>query len=376
MSGKNAQKDSAPLPPLTSFSPPLVFQKGGIEPLTREKLLKRADAATQPIYASTGEGSHFKASHPDYAATWPAKLEHPPPPVHDLMKPGKTGSFLFSEIIVCVFAPPLVFSYVSWLVTFKTHFDLQSYVWLPVSLAFAPVISAWWKLRREAPQRHDKVGGHRLQMVLVLIAVLTAAVSSDFNYWNCMYPIYSLRSMKSYTDIDPAETLGQRVMDAATITFVNESRVATDLAMSYTTWETYCVAPIATGSLAERLQQYDFWAVGVGCCYSGAPSFHCGEYNNVKARSGLRLTDPEQLHYFQLAVQQAEAEYAIEAPHPIFIHWVEDPVHEEVVLYQAGVQMWVMASSLHLGFNLFAIAVYFTVFHRPSRKPRSYDLAA
>ena len=44
-----------------------------------------------------------------------------------------------------------------------------------------------------------------------------------------------------------AEEASQRLMDAGRLSFAQHTRVDTDLAMSYTEGQTYCVAPITSG---------------------------------------------------------------------------------------------------------------------------------
>merc|ERR1719163_1125634 len=120
-------------------------------------------------------------------------------------------------------------------------------------------------------------------------------------------------------------------MDAAQISFDRGTTLDLRKSMGFTNHETYCVAPITIadnhGVMAE-LSNYDFWAVGRNCCSGESNGFHCGASNNPNARGGLRLLDEDDRAFYRLAVQQAEGRYHIQAVHPLFFHWVEDPVTE------------------------------------------------
>ncbi|CAK0889754.1 unnamed protein product [Prorocentrum cordatum] len=87
--------------------------------------------------------------------------------------------------------------------------------------------------------------------------------------------------------------------------------------MAFRNLDTYCVAPITMSNLP--LQSYDFWAVPV----ARWRGLSC-QYDNARARSGLRMMSDEQQPFFQLAVRQAEGDYQIKAQHPLFFYWTED----------------------------------------------------
>ena len=60
------------------------------------------------------------------------------------------------------------------------------------------------------------------------------------------------------------------------------------------------VAPIVSGE--GKMASYDYWAVGVNCCKGGM--YRCGEYNNPKAKNGVRLMDDTQRSYFKSWAQR------------------------------------------------------------------------
>jgi len=124
-------------------------------------------------------------------------------------------------------------------------------------------------------------------------------------------------------------------------------KVMASRGMSYTDWDTYCVAPIVEEG-NERLTSYPFWAVGVNCCETENADFSkCGQVLDRSVRSGIRLMYPEQVPYFKLAVEQSEARYGIQAAQePIFVYWVADPAMELRDLHRLGLESFIYSSCL------------------------------
>mmetsp|Transcript_22199 Transcript_22199/g.52288 ORF Transcript_22199/g.52288 Transcript_22199/m.52288 type:complete len:117 (-) Transcript_22199:78-428(-) len=112
------------------------------------------------------------------------------------------------------------------------------------------------------------------------------------------------------------------------------------------------------------MASYDYWAVGLNCCEGQSPDFQCGEYNNGHARAGLRLMSDDQRPFFRLAVQQAEAAYNIRAEHPMFFHWVQDPVALMASWTEAATRFMLMSSFCFFVLNFFCVSCAVVVFSK------------
>merc|ERR1719253_220468 len=83
--------------------------------------------------------------------------------------------------------------------------------------------------------------------ILLLGAWVAGMIVGEYTYWYFMQPFYALRSMKVYNNISPSRTNGAELMDAGQIHFAEEEHLQTDMSMSYTNYDVYCVAPIGKG---------------------------------------------------------------------------------------------------------------------------------
>mmetsp|Transcript_96247 Transcript_96247/g.201079 ORF Transcript_96247/g.201079 Transcript_96247/m.201079 type:complete len:317 (+) Transcript_96247:140-1090(+) len=284
-----------------------------------------------------------------------------------------------AKAAACILGPPVLFGVVSVLLCFKLRFSFPRGVWLVAGLGIIPGALAG-RAAGQASSRGEDARWQTLAAVLLLLATIVAAVVGELNYWYFAQPYYFLSSLRSYDQVNPSETEGGRLLDAGIVHFSSKARVGLDMAMSYTSWDVYCVAPITTNlglpSQGESLASYDLWAVGINCCSSGETNFKCGEIDKVDARAGLRQVSAEQRPYFRLAVQQAEAAYNIEASHPLFFHWVEDPVRERDAFFSAAFGNWLLADSLHFGVNAFMVLCFLVMFNKASKNFDSHLMLA
>jgi len=173
--------------------------------------------------------------------------------------------------------------------------------------------------------------------------------------WNMnLAPYYFITSLKFYENVDVKETRGLSAMDAGRLTFVPGTVLDTGKSMGFRQKDMYCVAPVVP-TAGANLARYDFWAVGVNCCSDHASDFHCGEYNNMNARSGVRLFRDDELPWFQLALKQAEATHGIHSQHPVFLTWLEDPsagVNDDV---NRSLQWYFTGITMHAAFQILLV---------------------
>merc|ERR1719174_3570482 len=168
--------------------------------------------------------------------------------------------------------------------------------------------------------------------------------------------------MNTYPDVNAAQAKGSQLMDAGRVFFTPDTGIDNRRAMGFKSSELFCVAPIVTGT--GKLASYDFWAVGTNCCSGVSSDFRCGEYNNPRARAGLRLMRDDQRAFFRLAVQQAEAAFNIRSVHPLFFHWMQDPDAEMDAYQDDGYKYFLLGMFTHFAMQLFLVVLALMVFSK------------
>jgi len=68
--------------------------------------------------------------------------------------------------------------------------------------------------------------------------------------------------------------------------------------------------------------------------------------------------------FFRLAVQQAQSAYQIKAIHPLFFHWVADPVAETFSLQQEAFKVYMLGMFTHFLFQVMLVYVAANVFSK------------
>lgn len=271
-----------------------------------------------------------------------------------LVEPRRPSSVLMCAVF---FLPVVIFSIFLSLESFNAHFENPS---ISKSLAvFGSVIVLVAALLAAQQARTDGCGPVAIWQGLLAASLLLAVVASisvgEGNFAGNMRPYYDITNLNEYPNVDPALFSGNQMMDAGKIDFAEGSKLETKYSMAFRNSDVYCVVPIVSGD--NELASYDFWAVGMNCCTGDSNSFHCGEYANPEARSGLRLMQDDERAFYRLAVQQAEAAFNIEAKHPLFFYWMADTKAEINAYEDAGYKTFSMAILGFFALQLLIVAV-------------------
>mmetsp|Transcript_37423 Transcript_37423/g.67614 ORF Transcript_37423/g.67614 Transcript_37423/m.67614 type:complete len:307 (-) Transcript_37423:35-955(-) len=266
--------------------------------------------------------------------------------------PGKRKRLNVIAILINGLGPWLLFCAIFVAMSFQLHYMSAVLAWSSVVAGLLLTVVAG-VLAHRTRQRDQNPMWYTFACIACFFATVLAAVLGDMNFWHNMQPYYDIENINSYPSVDPAREKGQQLMDAGRVYF--EDGVGLDLskAMAFRNLDRYCVAPIVNGQ--EPLASYDFWAVGVNCCGGTTADFRCGEFNNPKARSGLRLMRDDQRPFFRLAVQQAESAYNIKSTHPLFFYWMQDPVAAVMQYRNDGFKYALLAITAHFAFNTLAV---------------------
>jgi len=277
----------------------------------------------------------------------------------------------FVAIVTCFCLPLLIFVLVFSAQTFALHYDsprdctllcvvLLAVVFLLGYFAFSAM------MRRSAGVQEPE--WYVFVFATGALAWVFAFALGQANFETNMQPFYDVSNLNVYQSVDPAKVRGQQVMDAGRIMFSRGSRLDITKAMGFQNQDRYCVAPVTVGPTsgpnATQLDTYDFWAVGLNCCSGHGADYHCGDYYNPRATSGLRLMREEERPYYRLAVQQAEAAHRIRALHPVFLYWVEDPSAELFAFQDEGFKYFLVGCFCFCCFQLFAIMFASIIFSR------------
>eukprot|EP00931_Biecheleriopsis_adriatica_P083944 TRINITY_DN5762_c0_g1_i1.p1 TRINITY_DN5762_c0_g1~~TRINITY_DN5762_c0_g1_i1.p1 ORF type:complete len:312 (+),score=56.90 TRINITY_DN5762_c0_g1_i1:99-1034(+) len=264
-----------------------------------------------------------------------------------------------ASLAVCLFLPWLIFTVVYSVSSLSIHYTNPASVLLVEVLAGAVLLLLGQSAFQNLRQDYGQPSWYVFLFLTSALALTAAAFFGDSNYKTNMVPLMDIQNMNSYDVVDPSQSKGNQLMDAGRVHFTPEAKLDIAHSLGFKNLDTYCVAPITS---TDKPGNYDFWAVGLNCCSGHMPDFHCGEYNNPSAHSGLRLMRDDLRSYFRLAVQQAEAAYNIQANHPVFFYWMQDPQTEVSAYENAAYTNWMVGVFVALGVQLVLVVVATIIF--------------
>lgn len=203
------------------------------------------------------------------------------------------------------------------------------------------------------------------------MAWILAVIVGEQIFLAYMKEYANYQGMNHYDAVNPSMTVGKAVMDVGTIEFASGSRIDLTRSMTFQDRDTYCVAPIVANhdtppTPRDRQEltipkgpvlNFDFWAVGINCCWGESPGFACGIALGERPRSGLRVLGEKELKYYKHAVKQAVAEYQIKVDNPLFFYLtpaVEKMNPVETFRIQAH-KYYIIGMIVHFGFQLFCV---------------------
>mmetsp|Transcript_61370 Transcript_61370/g.179367 ORF Transcript_61370/g.179367 Transcript_61370/m.179367 type:complete len:341 (-) Transcript_61370:76-1098(-) len=240
--------------------------------------------------------------------------------------PGQRRRLNFSPLLLCLFAPWVLFVIVSWVSSFSVRHD-NPYVFYFVMAACAIVVLVLIGMAVSRRLKLFSNGEREPSWIIFLATSMAVALALSFlsgnrSYTQYMRPYIDFHNLNAYTNIYPDRMRGQQLMDAGAVQFAEGTTLDIGRSMGFKHGSIYCVAPISYGN--ETMKTYDFWAVGTDCCSGNQADFHCSGWNGPHG-GGFRLMGGGR-EYYRLAVQQAEATYGIKAAHPLFFTWASRPL--------------------------------------------------
>lgn len=272
-------------------------------------------------------------------------------------------------IMVNVFVPWLLFCVVFALMSFSWHHSAPVACYVVVVLIFFFVMVTFGLLAHMARLRRAKETEEEYEpmwygflFTTCVIGIAMGVLLGCHNYDLRMNKVYDYEQLATYRDIDPANFVGQQLVDAGRVQFIDKSYLDITRSMGFKSNDIYCVAPIVSNKTSDKTY-YDFWAVGKNCCSGLQGDFNCKSPSGTNAaKGGLRLMNDAERPFYRLAVQQAEATYKINTHKPLFFVWGMDPVKYTEELHYNALTMYITGIMAGLCVQVFLVVSTTLVF--------------
>lgn len=253
-------------------------------------------------------------------------------------------------IFLSILIPWLLFCVVFMLVSFQSHYYHPAETYVIVAVLFFLTVPGFafmsylTKLRKEKENHDDhEPMWYGFITLTCLLAMVVAVILGWNNFTMRMQWLYDLQNLATFHDIDPANYVGQQLVDAGLVQFSADTHLDVKKSMGFKNIDMYCAAPIVSNHTGPR-SFHDFWAVGKNCCSGRMADFNCKDAQRIGNMGGFRLMEDAERPFYRLAVQQAEAMYGIFTRKPLFFIWTEDPIglvketeHNAHLMYLFGI---------------------------------------
>jgi len=334
----------------------MAFQPGALNPAS----MHGHSTKYKPMPIGLDGHPMAHGSHASFTEKWDTmfgSLDSLETPGHDLTSyfvNGQRKRINLVAILVNIFLPWTFFSSVFMMLSFTFHYEHPELVY-PILCGCVGFVMVMATLAYKARTKHRTPMWWNFATGSCTIALVLAFVCGNLNYQYNLMPVYSINNLNTYPNVDVSTDAGQQLMDVGKAYFIGGTHLDFKKAMGFKNDDMYCVVPITKNDAV--LGSYDYWAVGVNCCSGITSDFRCGQFNNPKARSGMRQVNIDQRPFYRLAVQEAAAAYQIKANHPLFFEWVQDPVAELYEYANRGWKLFLLGVFCFLGVNTLAVGV-------------------
>lgn len=276
-----------------------------------------------------------------------------------------------ATLLGLISGPSLMYIFTCYCRSSRLHYDSNIASWFFAIL----LLVIWCALACKPSFSSSRSRLWTFVLLTGLFAWFSGLGQGEHLYIEYARPYFDIKNLNSYPDVEVDSYRGSGLMDLGTVSFVPGTYLNLSMSYGFKNEDMYCVAPIvsdkmlfqpatvfgpsissnsfssnssnasssssssggstsasssssSSSSSKAKTPVYDFWAVGTNCCSGHMADFHCGEFDSMGARSGLRLMRDEDRGYFKLAVEEAAAAYNIQADHPIFLYWMTSPENE------------------------------------------------
>lgn len=287
----------------------------------------------------------------------------------ELVRKRERQAFNPLTVAICSFFPPILFGHIFRVLAFGLRFRRPLFAWL-VGPGLGVLLLCLPATRLATHRRHGRLQrGWVTLATLSGIALVSSILAADSSYRWFTSSYYTYQDAASYTNVDPSKDKGQTYMDAGQIYFKESTQVLTQKATAFQSGAVYCVAPIVSQPISSQdepnSQQpgnsltlpdsgtVDFWAVGQDCCEPSGQQFKCGQVDNPRARAGIRALRDDLRPFYTMAVQEWSAQMGLPTKHPLFFHWVEDPLLQVDEYMRNADKMYVRNVVTYIFINFF-----------------------